>query len=144
MRLTKILMVVTAATLSGCAIHQTVRPVTDLHDAQICVISKPGVRDGFFVSMQRALTQKGFEVKQLPQDASLIQCPLMATYDAHWRWDLAMYMSYAEIKIYAQAKPVGVATYDASRGGANFGKFIDADKKISELVQQLFPGGPPR
>ena len=38
-------------------------------------------------------------------------------------------------------KPVGEAKYDSTRGGGNMGKFIDADKKITELVNQLFPGG---
>ncbi|WP_267877742.1 hypothetical protein [Duganella guangzhouensis] len=38
-------------------------------------------------------------------------------------------------------KPVGEALYDANRAGLNTGKFIDADKKIRELADQLFPGG---
>lgn len=33
------------------------------------------------------------------------------------------------------------AKYDSMRGGANMNKFIAADQKINELVNQLFPGG---
>ena len=138
------LLAFVAALLSGCAIHQTVKPVTDLRDAEICLISNPGTRPGFAASLKRALEQKGFQVKQLPLDAALNQCPLMATYEAHWRWDLAMYMNFASIKVYRETKPSGEAIYDSRRGGANMNKFIDADKKVVELVNQLFPGGPPR
>lgn len=49
-------------------------------------------------------------------------------------------MAYAEIKVYQGGKTIGEAKYDSQRGGANMGKFIDADKKINELVNQLFPG----
>jgi hypothetical protein len=52
-----------------------------------------------------------------------------------------MYMSYADIKAYNGGKVIGEANYDATRGGMNTGKFIDADKKIRELVDRLFPGG---
>jgi hypothetical protein len=50
-------------------------------------------------------------------------------------------MAYAEIKVYKSGMPSGEAKYDALGGGANMGKFIDADTKIVELVNQLFPGG---
>ncbi len=90
-----------------------------------------------------ALGAKGYQVRQLPASASLVQCPITSTstYTANWRWDLATYMALAEIKVYNQGKPVGEAKYDAMHGGGNMGKFIDADKKINELVNQLFPGG---
>jgi hypothetical protein len=35
--------------------------------------------------------------------------------------------------------PAGNAVYDALPGGANLNKFISADAKIGELVDQLFP-----
>ena len=138
------LCVFSALLLSACAIRQNVRPVTELRDAEICVIANPLVRPAFLKALTHAMEQKGFQVRQLAQDAALNECPLMATYDAHWQWDLAMYMNYAEIKVYQQAKPTGEAKYDSRRGGANMNKFIDADKKVLELVTQLFPGGPPR
>jgi hypothetical protein len=77
----------------------------------------------------------------LPATASIIDCPITSTYTANWRWDLAIYMAYADIKIYNGGKVIGEANYDATRAGLNGGKFIDADKKINELVDQLFPGG---
>jgi len=130
-----------AAMLSGCAIHQNVRPVEKMEAREVCIVENGNVRSGFIESYKRALATKGYLVRQLPASASLIECPITSTYTANWRWDLATYMAFAEIKVYNNGKPVGEAKYDAMRGGGNMGKFIDADKKIVELVHQLFPGG---
>jgi hypothetical protein len=67
-------------------------------------------------------------------------CPVTSTYTANWRWDLAMYMAYANIKVYSNGEQSGEAVYDALRGGANMSKFVQGETKIAELVNQLFPG----
>lgn len=130
-----------AISLSGCAIHQTVNPVERFTDKEVCIIESPAVKAGFLEAYKRSLSAKGYLVRQLPSSASIAECNITSTYNAHWRWDLALYMAYAEIKVYSGGKPIGEAKYDSQRGGANMGKFIDADKKIDELVNQLFPGG---
>ena len=129
--------------LSACAIHQTVKPVAQSGNKQVCIVEKPAVKAGFIETYKRVLSAKGYEVRQLPESSSLVECPITSTYTANWRWDLAMYMAFAEIKVYQNGKPAGEAVYDSMRGGANMGKFIDADKKITELVNQLFPGNAP-
>lgn len=128
-------------TLNGCAIRQTVKAVDSFESKQVCIVENTAVRSGFLDAYKRTLTEKGYEAKQLPASASLIECPITSTYTANWRWDMALYMVYADIIVYNNAKPTGKATYDATRGGGNMNKFIDADKKIVELVNQLFPGG---
>ncbi|HIV69753.1 MAG TPA: hypothetical protein H9903_02355 [Candidatus Aquabacterium excrementipullorum] len=133
--------IIAITTLSGCAIHQTVKPVDRFDDKEICIIDNPAVRTGFVEAYKRALTTKGYVVKRLPPSSSIVECRITSTYNATWRWDLALYMTFAEIKVYNNGKPIGEAKYDSQRGGANMGKFIDADKKINELTNQLFPGG---
>nr|WP_283254108.1 Sbal_3080 family lipoprotein [Ramlibacter paludis] len=143
MRATKVLGAAVCATLvlGGCAIHQTVKPVAKLEGRQVCVIESPAVRAGFIEAYKRSLATKGYTVRQLPASASITECPTTSTYSANWRWDLAMYMAFAEIKVYSNGQLAGQAQYDSLRGGANMNKFIDADRKIDELVNQLFPGG---
>ena len=51
---------------------------------------------------------------------------------------MALYMVYAEINVYHNGASIGEAEYDAWNGGASLGKFIDAESKISELVDQLY------
>jgi hypothetical protein len=130
-----------SAGVAGCAIHQTVRPVEKFEGKQICVIENPSVRAGFIEAYRSSLASKGYAVRQLPATAAITDCPVTSTYVANWRWDLAMYMAYAEIRVYSNGKPAGEVRYDSTRGGANMSKFIAADKKIDELVNQLFPGG---
>jgi hypothetical protein len=138
----RIALIAAIATLStGCAINQTVKPVERFADKTVCIINNPAVRDGFMVSYKQALEAKGYITQQMPANASIVECPITSTYVANWRWDLALYMTFANIKVYNGGKPIGEAVYDANRAGLNTGKFIDADKKIRELVDQLFPGG---
>lgn len=125
---------------TGCAIHQNVKPVERFEDKQICIIEKPAVKAGFLETYSRVLTTKGYVVKQLPPSASLVDCPVTSTYNARWKWDLALYMALAEIMVYKNGKPIGEATYDSLSGDGALSKFIDAEKKITELVNQLFPG----
>ena len=97
------------------------------------------MKETFLDAYRNALTAKNYVVKKLPAASSFNDCAITSTYTANWRWDLALYMAYAEIKVYNNAKPSGQATYDSLRGGANMGKFIDAEAKITELVNALFP-----
>jgi len=132
---------VLCAAFAGCAIHQTVKPVDKFDDRQMCVIDNPSVKASFAEAYKRSLAAKGYAVRQLPATAAITDCTVTSTYSASWRWDLALYMAYAEIRVFANGKQAGEAIYDSKSGGANLGKFIDADKKITELVNQLFPGG---
>jgi hypothetical protein len=138
-----ILAVVLASSfaISGCSIRQTVRPVELTDNKEVCIIENPAVKNGFIESYQRVLQGKGYVVRKLPVTSSIIDCPITSTYSASWRWDLALYMVFAEIKVYREGRSVGDAIYDAHRGSANMAKFINADSKITELVSQLFPGG---
>lgn len=137
-RVFTLLLLVTA--FSGCAIHQNVKPVERFDDKQICIIEKPAVKPGFLETYSRVLTRKGYVVKQLPPSASLVDCPVTSTYNARWKWDLALYMALAEIMVYKNGKPIGEATYDSLSGDGTLSKFVDAENKITELVNQLFPG----
>lgn len=141
MKTTTLLLPILALFVSGCAITQVVRPVASASSDEICLISNPAVREGFVETLTTALTAKGYKVRALPANTSIDACPLTATYTANWTWDLALYMSLADIRVYAGGKPAGEAVYDSRTGGANMSKFIKADEKIRELVNQLFPGG---
>lgn len=125
--------------LNGCAIHQKVTPVAAGNEKSVCIIENMSVKHNFLPSYHKTLAEKGYSVKILDPSASINQCQMTSTYNANWRWDLALYMAYAEIKVYTDGKVIGEAKYDSTKGGGNLGKFINADAKIGELVNQLFP-----
>ena len=129
-------------TLVACSIKQNVKPVTpaDLATREICIRENKTVREGFLEAYRQALESKGFSVRMLDPDAGIRACPLLTTYTANWRWDLALYMAYAELTVFRDGNEIGKATYDALMGGGRMDKFIKADEKVRELVNQLFPG----
>ena len=133
-------VVIAACLLAGCAITQKVTPVESLSGKEVCVVVNPAVsQPGVLTAYTRALNERGYTVRELPPGASVNDCPITSTYTANWRWDLALYMAFADIKVYRDGTQVGQAVYDAMQGGANMSKFIKGDAKISELVDQLFP-----
>ncbi|MGE3538318.1 MAG: Sbal_3080 family lipoprotein [Candidatus Tectimicrobiota bacterium] len=129
--------------LTGCAIHQRIDPVTRMDTSELCIIDNPDVRSGFLEAYRSALSAKGYQTKVLDKSASVHDCPITSTYTANWRWDMLMYMAFAQITVYANGKKIGDALYDSLGGSGNMGKFISAETKIRELVDQLFPGRAP-
>ncbi|MFN5156021.1 MAG: hypothetical protein ACK5IH_07060, partial [Betaproteobacteria bacterium] len=82
---------------------------------------------------------KGFKVRTLPDKSPTTACPLVATYEAIYRWDMAIYLARADLRFWADGKEAGRAVYDSLSGGANMNKFIRTEPKLTELVDQLFP-----
>jgi len=139
-----LLIALAISALHGCSIRQNVRPVESTENlTEVCVLKNNKVRDGFLKAYVKALRSKGYQVRILEENASLIECPITSTYSANWAWDMALYMRYAEIKVYKNAALAGEAIYDSTWGSARLDKFIDAEAKIRELTDQLFPDKPP-
>ncbi|MFL1415651.1 Sbal_3080 family lipoprotein [Pseudomonas fildesensis] len=133
--------VLTALALSGCSITQTVTPVSfaATQSPEICMIPAEGLRAGFNTTYTAQLRSKGFQTRELPPGSPPASCALATTYIGKWSWDMALYMSYADIQVFENGRQVGQAQYDSTSGGARMGKFIDAQSKIIEMTQQLFP-----
>src|SRR5690606_2351920 len=126
------------------SIKQTVTPAVLSSDMapEICMIPAEGLREGFNTTYVKLLTDKGFHTRQIPPGSSPSSCPLSTTYIGTWSWDLAIYMSYADIRVYEYGQQVGQAEYDSCCGGCRvIDKFIYAEKKITEMTNQLFPNG---
>ncbi|RON45862.1 hypothetical protein BK666_15205 [Pseudomonas frederiksbergensis] len=129
---------------SGCSIKQTVTPAELSSEIapEICLIPVEGLREGFNTTYENLLKSKGFHTRQIPSGSAPSSCPLSTTYIGTWSWDLAIYMSYADIRVYQYGQQVGQAEYDSRWGGGRvIDKFINAEKKITELTDQLFPKG---
>ena len=127
--------------LSGCAITQDVTPSPINQRAQeLCLVrNSEVVQDEFHDVYARVLEKKGFKVRSLPDKSPSTACPLVATYEAIYRWDLAIYLARADLRIWADGREAGRAVYDSLSGGGNMNKFIRTEPKLTELVDQLFP-----
>ncbi|WP_433766286.1 Sbal_3080 family lipoprotein [Pseudomonas putida] len=137
------LLLTTTFLASGCSIKQTVTPVelSSQITPEICLIPAEGLREGFNTTYESLLKSKGFHTRQIPPGSNPSSCPLSTTYIGTWSWDLAIYMSYADIRVYQFGRQVGHAEYDSRSGSGRLDKFIIAEKKITELTNQLFPDG---
>ena len=135
----RVILLVIILFLNGCAAvtKQTVKPF-ESDVSEVCIIENPKVRESFLQVYRDALTQKGYVVKMLNEHSDISDCSVTTTYLARWRWDLALYMSYVSIEVYKNGEKSGDASYKIVKEGAT-GKFIDAEEKIKELVDQLFP-----
>jgi hypothetical protein len=131
-----------ALTLAGCAITQEVTPYKlGQPGPELCLVRNSDVvQDGFHDVFVKVLERKGFNVRSLPDKAPTDSCPLLATYEAIYRWDLAIYLARADLRVFAAGKDAGRAVYDSLSGGANMNKFIRTEPKLIELVDQLFAG----
>ena len=127
-------------TVSGCSITQEVSPYKLGQPSQdLCVVrNSEVVQDGFHDVYVGVLERKGFRVRTLPDKAPVESCPLLSTYEAIYRWDMAIYLARADLRVFADGKEAGRATYDSLAGGANMNKFIRTEPKLTELVDQLF------
>ena len=136
-------LIIAFMALSACSIRQTVEPVASSERASVSVIKNPDVRDSFLQAYTDALQRKGLQPRVVAKGDNLTSCDFASTYRANWSWDLALYMSYAEIKVYKGHQVIGKVEYDSTHGGGRLDKFINAERKIGELVDELFlsPGG---
>lgn len=138
-----VLLVAAAALLQGCTINQDVSSVADKEIPEITIIENPAVRNTFLDALSAAVRKQGVEAKIGPRSSPPENYPYAMTYTANWAWDMALYLVYTEINIYHQGEKIGGAVYDAKGGGANMGKFINAEEKVNELVDELFKGKKP-
>lgn len=123
---------------SGCTITQEVEPTHISKENELCVVENANVREGFLDELKSALSVKNIHYRVVPETDVPEGCAWTLRYVARWSWDLALYMSYAEINVFHNGSLDGAAKYDATKGAGNPGKFIDAEPKIRELVDKLF------
>lgn len=135
--LRKLSIIASFGFISACSITQNIEPAEITSGDELCIIENPDVREGFLREYTSALSSKGIPYIVVSEASVPESCEWTSTYIARWTWDLSLYMSYAEIKVFHKGSLDGEAKYDSTNGGANMSKFIDAEPKIRELVEQL-------
>lgn len=124
----------------GCAINTTVDPVSigDDQISDLCIKSNPNVlMEGFLPELESQIKSHGITTHVF-SGIPPTSCKYHLEYTANWRWDLAMYLSYAELRVYSNAGLVGQAEYDARYGGGRMDKFGPTANKLETLTRPLF------
>lgn len=134
-------LVVIVLGLSGCSITQTIDPIkTPI--SRVCVHENPDVlMDEFQPELERQIQEKGFPTKSYT-GAQPNDCSHRLEYTANWAWDMAMYLTYADIQVFDRGGLAGKAVYDARSGSGRLDKFGRTAEKIKPLIDELFGSAP--
>lgn len=136
----RVLMAVGAALMAvGCSITQSIEPLDDVDVGLVCILDNPDIHmAGFQPEMRELIEQRGIHT-DVYAGSRPARCSHFLEYTANWQWDLAMYLSYADLRVYdAGGGLAGQATYDARSGGGRMDKFGPTREKLAPLVDELF------
>ena len=123
--------------LSGCSISTTVKPV-ETQISNLCIKRNPAVfMDGFLPELKTQVEQQNISTI-IVDDFNKSECTNKLEYTANWAWDLAIYLTYAELNVYENTTLVGQAIYDARWGGGRLDKFGPTANKLKTLIDPLF------
>jgi hypothetical protein len=140
MRVISILVVFVA--VAGCTVVE-VKPVERaVHDIQrVCIEQNVAVRPaGFLPMLEKSFNDHGIQT-EVYQGKPSDSCTYTATYVAHWNWDIAVYMTDAEVVIRRGGEEVGRAVYHLrNKGGLDMGKWSSADSKMQPVLDKLLAG----
>jgi hypothetical protein len=73
-------------------------------------------------------------------DAPPDACAHRLEYEAEWKWDVAVYLRYADLRVYDGETLAGRATYDARGAFARLDKFGRTEDRLRTLVAALVAG----
>lgn len=135
------------AALAGCT---AVEPNNEWHGAgqkNLCLVDNPSVRPQAFLSLRRALMDKGLKVIRVEADDTktiLTSCPQTLRYEAIYAssWSMST-LRYAKLELTEVGRHNNVYTVqwdERSQKPTLLDKVEDASVELRELVDRLFPG----
>jgi hypothetical protein len=124
--------------LTGCTAVRVSAVAPENRIEHICIEQNPDVIVRDFVSVM----QKGFELHGLTSE--VVQTPVpagctySATYTARQTWDLAVYMSEAQISILRDGQWIASANYHLrGKGGLALNKWASTETKMLPVIDSL-------
>jgi hypothetical protein len=131
-------LAILCAALGGCT-SVNVKPVSADHRIEhICIQDNPRVQVGDFVSVMQEGFQKHGITSHLFRDDAPAKCLYTSTYTARRTWDMAMYMTDAQIDILRDGRQIAFANYHLKgRGGLSLMKWASTREKILPVIDQL-------
>ena len=126
--------------LSACTITTHVNPIPRDTVKAVCIKENTATWSKEFLPALRAQFERhGIATSVYPENPPA-DCRYRVEYDANWGWDLAVYLKYADIRIFDGPQMIGQATYDARGGSGRLDKFGRTDEMLSQLMTKLLTG----
>jgi len=131
-------LLLSAGLLAGaCTITTQVNPVPSQRIAAVCIEENDAVWSKEFLPALRAEFERRGIATTVYQAAPPSECRHRVEYAANWKWDMAVYLAYADIVVYDGSVVIGQATYDARHAGGRFDKFGHTTDKLERLMTEL-------
>ena len=135
------LLVIVIGLLSGCTSIQ-VQPAKKLSSTSpVCIINNPKVIVSGFIDVIR----EGFSRHNIPtmiiEESAANTCDVTLTYTALQSWDLALYLSHAELHLWQRGIQIGSAQFHLNgKGGYALTKYKSTKSKMDPVIDQLLSG----
>jgi hypothetical protein len=130
--------IVATVLTGGCTIKRHVDPVPTTSISSLCIAKNDAVwSKQFLPTLRDRLARHGITTTVYDGPTTPDDCSRHLEYEARWSWDIALYLMYAQIRIYDGATLVGSATYDARDGDARLDKFGSGEERLAGLVDDL-------
>lgn len=124
--------------ISGCTAI-TVKPVDpSLNVRHVCIQNNPRVTIDNFLSIVRDGFDRHGLSTEVVKKQSLNTCEYVLTYVARRSWDMATYLSHAELKLFSGGRQIASATYHLKgKGGFALNKWASTKSKMDPVIDEL-------
>jgi hypothetical protein len=130
-------LVLAALAVAGCTITTHVDPLPAGPLASVCIRENPLLWSKQFLPALRGELARHGIATTVYGDAPPAACNRRLEYEAEWKWDVAVYLRYADLRVYDGDALVGRATYDARGAFARLDKFGRTEDRLRTLVDAL-------
>jgi hypothetical protein len=139
----RIIVLGMAASLVACTAIRVKSVDSSRHSMKlVCIQENPKVIVADFLPVVRgALDRHGISTELYRSDKPPEHCEYTLTYTARQSWDLATYLSFAEIEIRKGAEIVSTGHYHLrNKGGLSLNKWASTESKMNPVMDQMLGG----
>lgn len=122
---------------AGCSITTRVDPLPAGPLTSVCVQENEAVWSKDFLPLLRDQFSRHGIATTVYQGEKPADCRYHVEYEARWDWDLAVYLKYADVRVFDDSALIGQATYDARNGSGRVDKLGHTDQKFVPLLDAL-------
>lgn len=134
-------VVVMAMVLSACAgpkfSGRAIEPRPDPDQYDVVVVEDRDTKDGFRIAIEEWLETGNYHHSVAPDRSRHDPERLTVEYYGEWKWDLAIYLSRANISAFHDGQRVGSVDFHAPNS-LNGNKFGDGAERVKYMMDVLF------
>lgn len=138
-----LILILVAFWMSGCClIKHEANPLKEPTSVNnIVIIKDETTREGYLDAVKDWLTRNDYKFKVVEAGkVKRSEEEWIMNYVGVWRWDMSIFLSKSEIKMFNKGKEVGNATYSVvgDQWSLNLSKWRSAEKTIHRMLDELF------